>query len=84
MDTSIFEDKFLGQDAAIEITSQGMLVSITLKYFPNVPIELSERYKKELEQVYKEQIKKVLQENERDAIEWEKHIRLESDRKNFI
>ena len=84
MDTSEFESKFLGQPAIVSIDEKGTLVSIQLKYFPIMKIELSEEYKKELEIEYEAEILEVLRENYRDAQEQKDHTRLESDKGKFI
>lgn len=84
METSEFEALFLGQLAIIEIDSEGKLVSIKLKYFPNHILELSEEFKKRLELDYEKEIKSVLKENYQDGEAQEEHIKTESDKGKFI
>lgn len=84
MDTSEFENKFLGQNAIISIDSQGTLVSIKLKHFPNLVVEISTEYKRELEIEYEADIAEVLRENYRDFQYCENHIKFESDKSKFI
>ncbi len=84
MDTSEFENTFLGQPAIISINGMGDIVGIKLKMFPNVPIQISDQYRLELEKEYEDDIREVLKENYQDAKDQEDHIRLESDKGKFV
>lgn len=84
MDTSEFEAIFLGQEAIVSIDEKGSLVSIKLKLFPHIPVEISEEHKRELEEQYEDDIVAVLRENYQDGDSQENHIRTESDKGNFV